>query len=168
MWSPPAEIRRLRNRIAPVLMRLMLNVCVTRPRFVTLNVTVPCGAEVLERVMELSLSATQCVLSGWMNGVRGWRPIGVAWLPWRPAVYPAAGEHRGDHLGVSDPLRAGDDVGVEHDEVGLQAGKQAAAAPLLAGRVGRRRGEAGDRVCDRDPLLGVPRLARVERAMHGG
>ena len=103
-----------------------------------------------------------CVLPGRMNGLRDAPPV---WScrpsdsPGRPAVHPAAGEHRRHHLGVADPLRVGDDVGVEHDQVGLQARQQAAAAPLLADRVGSRGGEAGDRVGDRDPLLRVPRLA---------
>ncbi len=75
-------------------------------------------------------------------------------------MHPAPGHHRGDHPGRRRRLRAGDDVRVEHDQVGGVAGQQAAAPALVAAA---RRPRPPWCTCtasaDGDRLVGVPRPA---------
>ena len=89
-------------------------------------------------------------------GVRGLTPLyqGGAPCTQRPASIVATTCAVGDAVGV------GDDVGVEHDQVGRVAGQQQAAAAVLADGVGGAGGEAEDGVGHVQPLVGIPRLAR--------
>src|SRR5206468_1488679 len=82
---------------------------------------------------------------------------------------PRAAEHRRHDLYVGElPGLAGERVAIEDDQVGEVAGHELAAAALVPAEPGRRDGRRVQRLLDGQRLLGVPRLALVERAVDAG
>ena len=88
-------------------------------------------------------------------------------LPGWGAVHPPAGQHRRLHPRLGDPLRLGDDVGVEHHQIGRVAGQEQAAAAVARRRHRRRRAvNPSDRVGHGDSL-GRDTTARARRRCDG-
>ena len=79
-------------------------------------------------------------------------------------VHPTPGDHRRHDLGVEVFPR----IAVEHDEVGVMAGDQRAAPALVACEPCRRDARGAERLVDREALLRMPRVARVDRAPYAG
>src|SRR6266576_4779935 len=95
------------------------------------------------------------------------RPEEPGSVPGRRVVYPGPAEHRRNDLHLGQLARRGSHrIAVEDDEVGAVAGKQLAAAPLVACKPGRIDGRGLQRLLDGQRLFGVPGRPRVERAQY--